>query len=200
MRFMRFVLCVVGLWGPWSGDTQADGDHILDTSEEGMKKIATALGVECIHCHVAKTPEGKPDFGAVSAFKATTLHMKTHFVDSLRMADGEILSCENCHNGHAQFIPREPDHDLEPLSANMERREVMKMMRGFTKSLGVKCLFCHEKATDGRMDPTIPTKHVRMARFMVDNFTSFTTLDGSPATCMTCHQGKAKYLPRHDGE
>jgi len=181
----------------WSGAVVADSDHGVDTSEEGMKKIAQSLGVKCTHCHTQQTADGKPDFTAPSPQKETTIHMKMHFVDSLRTKDGKMLDCETCHGGHATFIPRDPATEGEPLSANMERREVMKMMRGFTKALGVKCLFCHTKAKDGRMDPTIPTKHRRMARFMLDNYTSFTLLDGQPATCATCHQGKAEFLPRH---
>ena len=175
----------------------ADEHHVLDTSEEGMKKIAKALGVECTHCHVAKTGEGKPDFKSPSPFKATALHMKQHFVDSLRTADGKVLDCQTCHNGHVKFIPREVEAAGARLTETMERREVMGMMRGFTKSLGVKCLFCHAKAEDGRMDPTIPTKHRRMARYMLETYGGLTQLDGQPATCMTCHQGKAEYLPRH---
>ena len=175
----------------------ADDHHVLDTSEENMKKIAKSLGVRCDHCHTGKTSEDKVDFKAPSIHKTTAIHMKQHFVDSLRTADGKALDCATCHNGVAKFIPREPKAASTRLAANMERRDVMQMMKGFTKSLGVKCLFCHTKATDGRMDPTIPTKHRTMARFMLDTYGSLKTLDGEGATCATCHQGKAEFLPRH---
>ena len=175
----------------------ADEHHVLDTSEEGMKKLAKSLGVECKHCHVTQTDEGKPDFKATSPFKATAIHMKQHFVDSLRTADGKALDCQTCHNGQIKFVPREVEAVGARLTESMERREVMGMMRGFTKALGVKCLFCHKKAEDGRMDPTIPTKHRRMARYMLNTFSGLTLLDGSSVTCVTCHQGKAEFLPRH---
>ena len=183
----------------WVGVLQADEahEHVLDTSEENMKAIAKSLGVKCTHCHTAKTGEGKPDFGAPSKLKATAIHMKTHFVDSLRTADAKTLECQTCHNGHARFLPRDTAPPATRMTENMERREVMAMMRGFTKALDVKCLFCHTKATDGRMDPTIPTKHRRMARYMIDTYGSLKLLDGQPATCATCHQGKAEFLPRH---
>lgn len=181
-----------------NGASADDGhEHILDTSREGMKAISKSLGVKCTHCHIAKTDEGKPDFKAPSKLKATAIHMKQHYVDGLLTADGKPLDCETCHQGEAKFVPREPTTELPRLAANMERQEVMKIMRGFTKALDVKCLFCHEKATDGRMDPTIPTKYRRMARHMYDTFGSLTLLDGQPVTCNHCHQGKPEFLPRH---
>jgi cytochrome c553 len=201
---MQFFLMIglgflTSLWSPVFADGEpTDEHHVLDTSEAGMKKIAHALGVECTHCHVAKTADGKPEFKAPSPFKATALHMKQHFIDSLRTADGEALECQTCHNGTAKFVPRDPVVMEVRLAEGMERRELMGTMRGFTLALGVKCLFCHAKAKDGRMDPTIPTKHRRMARYMYDTFTSLTLLDGQPVTCMTCHQGKTEFLPRHE--
>ena len=200
MRF--FMLMGVVLLSCWMTPVfaHADEHHVLDTSEEGMKKIAKSLGVECTHCHVTETDEGKPDFKATSPFKATAMHMKQHFVDSLRTADGKALDCQTCHNGHIKFVPREVEAVGVRLTESMERREVMGMMRGFTKALGVKCLFCHKKAEDGRMDPTIPTKHRRMARYMLDTFSGLTLLDGSSVTCVTCHQGKAEFLPRHGSD
>ena len=194
MKLLLRLFVVLGMMGT----VFADDHHVLDTSEENMKKIAKSLGVKCTHCHTAETAEGKPDFKAPSIQKTTAIHMKQHFVDSLRTADGKVLECATCHNGSARFIPREPAAPDERFTATMERREVMQTMKGFTKALGVKCLFCHTKAADGRMDPTIPTKHRTMARFMVDTYGSLKTLDGEAATCATCHQGKAEYLPRHD--
>jgi hypothetical protein len=194
--FLR-VFIVLGL----VGSAYADDHHVLDTSKENMEKMAKSLGVKCSHCHTGKTAEGKPDFKAPSVQKTTAIHMKQHFVDSLRTSDGKVLECATCHNGSARFIPREPEAPAVRFTATMERREVMLTMKGFTKALGVKCLFCHTKAADGRMDPTIPTKHRTMARFMLDTYGDLKTLDGEAATCMTCHQGKAEYLPRHgEGE
>ena len=198
---MRLGKVVIGLIAVavWAGPASAHDEehHILDTSEEGMKKIAHALGVKCTHCHTATLSDGKPDFKALSPFKATALHMKQHFVDTFKTGDGGTVDCLTCHQGTARFIPRDPEREGESLSSTMERKELMLTMRGFTKALGVKCLFCHKKAEDGRMDPTLPTKHRRMARFMRETFTGFKQLDGEPVTCVTCHQGKTKFLPRH---
>ena len=199
MRLGKVAIGLIAavLWAGPSNAHEGEVHHILDTSEEGMKKIAGALGVECTHCHTATLADGKPDHEAPSPFKATALHMKQHFVDSLRTADGKAIECQTCHNGSVKFIPREPEPEGERLFAGVERREIMGTMRGFTKALGVKCLFCHTKAKDGRMDPTIPTKHRRMARFMQETFTGLKLLDGQPVTCKTCHQGKTEFLPRH---
>ena len=198
MRLARMT-CVIAAALLCSSAAYSDDDHkhVLDTSKENMQKIANSLGVKCFHCHTEKTAEGKPDFEAPSKLKATAIHMKTNFVDSLRTADGKELDCQTCHNGHAKFLPRDTEPSATRLVEKMERREVMALMRGFTKALDVKCLFCHAQAADGKMDPTIPTKHRRMARYMVDTFGSLKLLDGQPATCATCHQGKAEFLPRH---
>jgi hypothetical protein len=199
MKFAKLTMMLAAAI-MFTGAVYSDDDHahVLDTSKENMKKMAQSLGVKCSHCHIDKTPEGKPDFEAASKLKDTAIQMKQHFVDSLRTTDGNSLDCQTCHNGHAKFITRDHETDTPPrLFANTERREIMTTMRAFTKALDVKCLFCHTKAADGRMDPTIPTKHRRMARYMIDNFGSLELLDGQPATCMTCHQGKTEFLPTH---
>ncbi len=198
MKFLKTGILLVTAtfaWGPLGG--HADSHHVLDTSKDGMKKIAGALGVKCKHCHAAVTSEGKPDFEAPSPLKDTARQMKLHFVDSLRTADGKALECDTCHDGHAKFVPREAESAGESLTKTMARRELMTTMRRFTKALNVKCLFCHTKAEDGRMDPTIPTKHRRMARYMWDNYSDLKLLDGQQVVCMTCHQGKTEFLPTH---
>ena len=175
-----------------------DHHHVLDTSKENMKVIAKSLGVQCTHCHIAKTPEGKPDFEPMSPLKNTAIHMKVHFVDSLRTSEGEAVTCLTCHGGEARFLPRGTEKPATRLMEGMERPDIMRVMKGFTKALDVKCLFCHEKNASGRMDPTIPTSHRTMARYMFETFTSFQRVDGSSSNCAACHQGKAEFLPRHE--
>ena len=198
MRGPRILLSLVALV-TWVDAGRADEghNHVLDTSQEGMKAIAKSIGVKCTHCHIAKTPDGKPDFSPMSPPKETAIHMKIHFVDSLKTADGGDVDCATCHNGVANFIPRGTEAPATRMMAGMERPAVMGVMKGFTKSLGVKCLFCHTKGDNGRMDPTIPTKHRTMARYMFENFTTFKRVDGSSPTCQSCHQGKAEFLPHH---
>ncbi len=181
---------------PWSIGADEDHHHVLDTSEESMKAIAKSLGVECTHCHIEKTPDGKPHFEAPSVFKDTAIHMKIHFVDSLRTSGGEAVECATCHAGTARFLPRGTEKPASRLMEGVERKDIMRVMKGFTKALDVKCQFCHEKNDKGRMDPTIPTSHRTIARFMFENFTQFQRINDSAVNCASCHQGKTEFLPR----
>lgn len=198
------LLCCVLVFGAWVGWTHGHEEkaYVLDTSEENMKRIAKSLGVECSHCHLAEKPNGERDFEAPSPLKATAIHMKVHFVDSLKTAGGEALTCMACHGGKARFLPRDVK-DAKPsnLAEHMPRKEIFQKMKAIEQALGVKCDFCHIRDAEGKLTPEQPTKHKLMARYMMDHFTSgLTTLDGEPVACMTCHQGRAEFLPRSEGE
>ncbi len=175
-----------------------EGQHVLDTSEANMKLIAKSLGVQCTHCHVEKNEAGKPDFEAPSKEKATAIFMQVHFVDSLRTAKGESLTCEGCHQGASRFLPRDLENAKpSTLSEHMPRRDIFQMMKQIELDLGVTCDFCHIRNEEGRLTPEQPTKHKLMAKYMMDHYAAgLQTLDGKPATCNTCHQGKAEFLPR----
>ncbi|MDA0745164.1 MAG: hypothetical protein O2954_01515 [bacterium] len=193
------VVLILGVgWGPAAG--HEGKEHVLDTSKENMKKIAQSLGVKCSHCHIATTPEGKPDFEAPSPLKKTAIQMKMHFVDSLKTADGQAVTCETCHQGAARFIPRDlTNAKPSNLSEHMPRKEIFQHMKQIEADLGVKCDFCHVRSEDGKLTPEKPTKHKLMAKYMMDHFTSkLVTLDGEPVTCFTCHQGKAEFLSRKE--
>ncbi len=202
-RWMSLLLSLlmVAIGGiPAQAEGHGEKSHVLDTSEENMKRIAKSLGVECTHCHIAKNPDGEIDHEAPSPLKETAIHMKVHFVDSLKTADGKALTCVSCHNGAAHFLPRDMK-DAKPsnLAEHMDRREIIRIMRSQAKQLGVKCDFCHLRSEDGRLTPEQPTKHKLMAKYMMDNFAGkLVTLDGEPATCQTCHHGQAEFLPRSE--
>lgn len=180
----------------------ADREHVMDTSEENMKRIAASLGVRCTHCHTARTPDGKPDFTAPSLFKQTAVHMKVHFVDGLKTQDGKALDCMSCHQGRARFIPRDlADAKPTNLSERMPRREIYRKMKAIEKALGVNCEFCHVRREDGRLAPEQPTRHKLMAKYMMDHYEgSLVTSDGTPVSCATCHAGAAEFLPRSPRE
>jgi len=194
---MRAVLAVI-LVVPAASAVAHDAEHVLDTSKENMQRIAKSLGVKCAHCHIEKTADGKPDFSAPSGNKKTAIFMKIHFVDSLRTAKGEALTCEGCHQGAARFLPRDiADAKPSTLSEHMPRRDIFKKMKQIEQDLGVTCDFCHVRNEDGRLTPEQPTKHKLMAKYMMDHFTAgLQAPDGSAVTCKTCHQGSAEFLPR----
>ena len=197
----KLLLIAIGM-GVSAAAAHADRSHVLDTSEENMKRISRSLGVRCTHCHTARRPDGKPDFEAPSLFKQTAIHMKVHFVDGLNTAEGKTLDCMFCHQGKARFIPRDLE-DARPsnLSELLPRREIFRKMKAIEKALGVNCEFCHVRREDGRLAPEQPTKHKLMAKYMMDHYEgSLITSEGVPATCATCHVGEAEFLPRSTGE
>lgn len=180
----------------------ADREHVLDTSEENMERIARSLGVRCTHCHTARSPDGRPDFTAPSLFKRTTVHMKVHFVDGLQTADGKSLDCMSCHQGNARFVPRDlKDAKPSNMSERLPRREIFRKMKAIEKALGVNCEYCHVRREDGRLAPEQPTKRKLVAKYMMDHFEgALITSGGKPVTCGTCHAGTAAFLPRSTGE
>ena len=195
------VLAIV-LSGLVGSQSRASEGHLLDTSKESMKKIANSLGVKCTHCHLQKTPEGKVDYGAPSPLKATAIHMKLHFVDSLRTSQGKALDCQTCHQGRATFVPRDVE-GAKPseMSKRMSRRDIFKRMKQIEKALGVTCDYCHVRNKEGRLAPKVPTKHKLMAKYMMDNFSGrLKKLDGTSVDCSDCHRGKAKFLPRSESK
>ena len=198
---IKLLLAFFGM-GVVAEGAHADREHVMDTSEENMKRIAASLGVRCAHCHTARTPDGKPDFMAPSLFKQTAVHMKVHFMDGLKTQDGKALDCMSCHRGRARFIPRDlAGAKPSNLSERMPRREIYRKMKAIESALGVNCEFCHVRREDGRLAPEQPTRHKLMAKYMMDHYEgSLVTSDGSPVTCGTCHAGAAEFLPRSSGE
>ena len=193
----RFVFfCVIILLG---SDIHADDHHVLDTSKEGMEAISKALGVKCKYCHPAVNKAGERDYKAPSSFKKTALYMKHHFVDGLVTRAGKSIDCAFCHTGTAQFVVRDTSAAKPSQLAGMSRGEIVAMMKEMQKALGVKtCDYCHVRRRDGRLDPVTATPNKVVARMMMEKFTDRLSdiKTGKPATCQTCHDGKAKFLGR----
>ena len=100
----------------------------------------------------------------------------------------------------------EPPKNLKILPKTMSVEEVKQVMKVFTKSLGVKCDFCHvSHPQEGQPFPKFefasddkPEKEIaRKMMVMVDSINAnFITKMGEPdfenVTCVTCHMGKVK--------
>jgi hypothetical protein len=81
-----------------------------------------------------------------------------------------------------------------PTLAKLEPEKLRKVMRTFTKSLGMKCGDCHNES-----DFSAPTPMKKIASHMWDDYVRALAMnDGSPIYCDTCHQGRPKLLDRHD--
>ena len=198
MKRLVFCCAVVLFWANIRADEGAP--RVLDTSKEGMEAISEALGVKCKYCHPAETESGERDYKAPSPRKETALYMKHHFVDGLVTTEGKSIDCAFCHAGTARFVVRDTSAAKPSRLAGMSRGEIVEMMKAMQNALGVKaCDYCHARRRDGRLDPVMPMPNKVVARTMMERFTD-RLLDiqtGKPATCQTCHAGKAKFLPRN---
>ncbi len=100
----------------------------------------------------------------------------------------------------------EPPKNLKVLPKDMSVEEVKKIMKVFTKSLGVKCEFCHvgkpqedkpwpkfEFASDDKPEKNIARKMMAMVDSINLNFISkMGEPDFEQITCVTCHMGNEK--------
>ena len=81
-----------------------------------------------------------------------------------------------------------------PTLAKMDPDKLRKVMRTFTKSLGVKCGDCHNES-----DFSAPTPAKKIAAHMWDDYVRALAMNGgAPIYCDTCHQGRPKFLNRTD--
>ena len=192
------ALCIILLFAS-AAQSHGDKTHVLDTSQEGMKAIANALGVECAYCHPSQKADGKRDFEAPSEMKTISLFMKKHMVDKYVQKDGKPIDCAFCHQGQARFIVRDTSHAKPTRLAGMSRTDIVNLMKGMQRGLGVSsCDHCHDRGPDGRLDHTIPTVNNVITREMMDHFTDrlLQLKNGKPATCESCHSGKTTIIPR----
>ncbi len=82
---------------------------------------------------------------------------------------------------------------LPPLE-KLEPEKLRKVMKTFTKALGVQCSGCHNAE-----DFKAPTPHKKIAARMWNDFArGLTMADGSPVYCDSCHQGRMETLDRKD--
>jgi len=79
--------------------------------------------------------------------------------------------------------------NLQVLDKNISKKDLKKMMKQFSKSLGVKCDHCHEQPAFEK-----DTEHKEFARQMIKmvqaNNKKFFKGKKKKITCNTCHMGK----------
>lgn len=84
--------------------------------------------------------------------------------------------------------------NLQVLDKNMSKKDLKKMMKEFSKALGVKCDFCHEQPAFEK-----DTEHKKFAREMIkmvqDNNKKYFKNSKKKITCNTCHMGNKE--PQH---
>jgi nitrate/TMAO reductase-like tetraheme cytochrome c subunit len=163
-----------------------------------MRKIATALGVECNFCHVNPFQTDTPR-------KAVARLMMRDYTMAMKHKDGSALTCNDCHKGQPNPLRTRPFEGV--VGKKMPDRQVLKgmpeervtqIMNSIAKALGVECNYCHTS----NFDDDTPRKQI--ARFMMTEFSQgLLKNDGSAVGCNDCHQGRARPLaslpfPRRD--
>lgn len=106
-----------------------------------------------------------------------------------------------------------PLQNVKVIPADTPRGEVTELMKFFTRSLGVRCTYCHV-GEEGQPLSTYDfasdaKKEKRMARFMLkmtydinnrhfgdEVDASITNMQANEVTCYTCHRGSTE--PLHD--
>ena len=92
-------------------------------------------------------------------------------------------------------------HNLRVLPANITHDELISTMRGFTRSLGVKCDHCHVRIpgggerdfnfpSDAEPEKNVARTMLRMVKTINADYISKVNEHGQPVTCATCHRGK----------
>jgi len=177
---MLIHLIVAWLWA------QPGADRV----QQQMKAIDTALGVECVHCHVED--DWKND--AKPAFATARNMMKMVVAVNEELKDVGEVSCWTCHRGHEK-PPRLPrpslDGELARWPADLPDRRKLAMAV-YDVTLGVACDHCH--VADWKAPGKEPFRRVARMTALFDLFPKFMP-EGTQTQCYMCHQG-AKKPPR----
>jgi tetratricopeptide (TPR) repeat protein len=91
--------------------------------------------------------------------------------------------------------------NLEVLSSDMPRRELIELMKGYARALGVRCEFCHKGepgsslATFDFASDEKPTKEtarvmIRMTEEINQRYMAALDLSALRVSCETCHRGQ----------
>ena len=98
--------------------------------------------------------------------------------------------------------PQPEPKNLKVLPKNMTRREVIEVMRGFSRGLGVRCTECHvskvegsdrpddmDYAADKKAQKETARKMLKMVASINDQISKMELKDVPQVGCVTCHHG-----------
>ncbi len=113
------ALALTAAVGPAAAPAAADGKRKLTQREwkKLMNGWARELGVKCHYCHVKQGDEY--DYDADTPNKAIAHYCEENFVEKLQLR-GKPVSCVDCHQRKAQFLPR-PAEDEGGEDSTQER-------------------------------------------------------------------------------
>jgi tetratricopeptide (TPR) repeat protein len=92
--------------------------------------------------------------------------------------------------------------NLQVLSPEMPHRELIEIMKGYTRALGVRCEYCHvgepggvlatfDFASDAKRDKEKTRLMIRMTRDINQRYLTELGPKALEVTCETCHRGQA---------
>lgn len=82
----------------------------------------------------------------------------------------------------------------------LSKRQWKKMMNGWSRQIGKKCIYCHTKEGD-EFDYEAPTAKKKIAAYCEQNFVDkLLTAEKKSVTCGTCHNKKPMFLPREEAK
>jgi Photosynthetic reaction centre cytochrome C subunit len=117
-----------------------------------------------------------------------------------------LFSCTALRQQKTQ-PPRTDDlefHNLQFLPPNIPRPELIAVMRGFTRALGVECGHCHVQtaiteskpdfdfASDAKSEKHAARIMIRMTRTINADYVSRIPEMYTTVTCWTCHRGQVQ--------
>jgi len=101
-------------------------------------------------------------------------------------------------------LPKQADKDsgLKVLPKNISEEELMALMKVYSKSLGVKCSYCHvplkedpsklDFGSDENPHKEVARKMIVMTKSINKKYLGKMGSDVESITCVSCHMGKTK--------
>lgn len=91
-------------------------------------------------------------------------------------------------------------HNVQVLPSTLTRDELIAVMRGFTKSLGVRCDHCHmlipgggerdfDFPSDAKPEKNVARTMLRMVQTINNDYVGKVNAHGQKVMCSTCHRG-----------
>jgi len=162
-----------------------------DEVQTRMRLWSTALGVQCVHCHVegSWSDSSKPVFQFAQRMMRMVNGINTGPLNGI-----EPITCWTCHRGQTRpaRLPRplwegiQSAHTAD-FASKPDRALAMSV---YSASLGVECSHCHEA---GNWAATTKPAHAMVAKMLpiFDEIPKHFDESRRPTTqCYMCHQGQ----------
>jgi len=182
-----------------------------------MDALRHLLGVDCSWCH--KLYEWDKEDLKPKQTARMMFHMQ-HFINTSTFDSKERINCWTCHRSQPipatlppaaneppesvaakmfiRFKPEQASVPVEKVFHNIKvlngipTKELPVVMSYFSRSLGVRCLFCHN-LDDFASDEKPPKQTARKMLNMVQGISkNFYNGGDTPVQCYNCHQGHEK--------